>query len=287
MRNAFCSVPEMAMSCNICGQISLPGAMLCRACKAALKRARNLSVQELPPPSQNRGTRSPRRPAGASTPRVSGPPTAVKRTGRRAWRFAVPVALAVAALGVVGYAGKGGVTTEEPVAQHSVVEPLRADARPAAASRLPAAGEAALTPVDALVAPPFPSTPMESKPRTQSSPTTATLLPALPARPPIGASRANTQAALREDVPPLAVAIAAPETPAPLIELPSEPAPPVIRAAPPRDRWQAMREQLAACAREGGLGGFICDQRTRLATCDGYWGRVEQCALPPENPRGQ
>ena len=58
------------------------------------------------------------------------------------------------------------------------------------------------------------------------------------------------------------------------------PAPP-----PPPDRWQTMRDDLARCDREGGFGGFICDQRVRIASCEGYWGRVPQCPLPPENPR--
>ena len=41
---------------------------------------------------------------------------------------------------------------------------------------------------------------------------------------------------------------------------------------------------LAQCAREGGFGGFVCDQKVRLDSCEGYWGRVPQCPLPPENP---
>jgi hypothetical protein len=44
-------------------------------------------------------------------------------------------------------------------------------------------------------------------------------------------------------------------------------------------------EALGRCANEGGFSGFICDQRVRLASCEGYWGRVAQCPNPPENPR--
>ena len=34
------------MDCTICGKSALPGAMLCAPCKAALKRARYVTVQE-------------------------------------------------------------------------------------------------------------------------------------------------------------------------------------------------------------------------------------------------
>src|SRR4029434_5928146 len=39
------------MTCTICGTATPHGALLCRPCKAALKRARQLTVQELPPRS--------------------------------------------------------------------------------------------------------------------------------------------------------------------------------------------------------------------------------------------
>jgi hypothetical protein len=48
-----------------------------------------------------------------------------------------------------------------------------------------------------------------------------------------------------------------------------------------------MASALSQCAREGGFSGFICDQKVRLDSCEGYWGRVPQCPLPPENPGGQ
>lgn len=81
--------------------------------------------------------------------------------------------------------------------------------------------------------------------------------------------------------------------PEPVIEPPKDlvqEAPPPVKAValaspPPPDRsratrptrWQSMDEALAACS-----GGFfervLCRQRTRIAFCDGYWGRVPQCA---------
>ena len=36
------------MSCTICGKTTGPGALLCRPCKAALKRARQFTVLEIP-----------------------------------------------------------------------------------------------------------------------------------------------------------------------------------------------------------------------------------------------
>jgi hypothetical protein len=65
---------------------------------------------------------------------------------------------------------------------------------------------------------------------------------------------------------------------------PPSPAP-IPRAPPPPDRWQTMSDALARCASEGGFSGFICDQRVRIASCDGYWGRVAQCPVPPESSR--
>ena len=58
------------MDCTICGKPSLPGAMLCAPCKAALKRARYVTVQEdmrrssvIDVRRQPRHARSPSRPA--------------------------------------------------------------------------------------------------------------------------------------------------------------------------------------------------------------------------------
>ena len=51
--------------------------------------------------------------------------------------------------------------------------------------------------------------------------------------------------------------------------------PPPPRPVP--DQWQTMRDALASCDREGGLGGFICGQKVRVQYCDGYWGKVPQC----------
>jgi hypothetical protein len=94
----------------------------------------------------------------------------------------------------------------------------------------------------------------------------------------------------RAPEPPVAAAAQYPplDSFGPLAEAPKPPPPPVVvaRAAPPTpDRWQMMSDALSRCASEGDSSGFICDQRVRLASCDGYWGRVAQCPTMPENPR--
>lgn len=56
-------------------------------------------------------------------------------------------------------------------------------------------------------------------------------------------------------------------------------APPVPAAVPgPVDSWQPLRDALAACSRSSGLWErATCEQRARLAHCDGYWGNFLLC----------
>jgi hypothetical protein len=57
--------------------------------------------------------------------------------------------------------------------------------------------------------------------------------------------------------------------------------PPAPPAEPPRaqvDPWQPLRDALFACARLSGVWErATCEQRARLAHCDGYWGNVALC----------
>jgi hypothetical protein len=46
-----------------------------------------------------------------------------------------------------------------------------------------------------------------------------------------------------------------------------------------------MNDALARCEREGGLSAFVCEQRTRVDACDGYWGTAAQCPRPSDYPR--
>ena len=75
---------------------------------------------------------------------------------------------------------------------------------------------------------------------------------------------------------------AAAGSPGPLAE--AGEVPPAQSAPPAPDRWQLMSDALSRCAAESALSGFICVQRVRLESCEGYWGRVSQCPNRPENP---
>ena len=55
-------------------------------------------------------------------------------------------------------------------------------------------------------------------------------------------------------------------------------------AAALRSMADDERRCRLALRKRRGFSGFICDQRVRLASCDGYWGRVAQCPTTPENP---
>jgi hypothetical protein len=53
-----------------------------------------------------------------------------------------------------------------------------------------------------------------------------------------------------------------------------QPEPPRI----PTDPWQPLRDALNACGRVQGLWDrATCEQRARLASCDGHWGAVSLC----------
>src|SRR5258705_5854015 len=77
---------KVHMDCTICGKTTLPGAMLCVPCKAALKRARSITVQEsLRRPSVIDARRHARRarpadsiPPPQSPPRARVSPDAIK-----------------------------------------------------------------------------------------------------------------------------------------------------------------------------------------------------------------
>jgi len=54
--------------------------------------------------------------------------------------------------------------------------------------------------------------------------------------------------------------------------------PPQETPQPPVDPWHPLREALAGCTRIQGLWDrATCEQRARLASCDGHWGAVALC----------
>ncbi|MFO1396806.1 MAG: hypothetical protein U1F48_07055 [Burkholderiales bacterium] len=238
------------MTCSICGKGTGPGAMLCRPCKAALKRARQFTVQVLP------GT-----PIAVTRPGDAFPVmTLPQRTPRaepadeRRRRLAL-AALAVALFAAAAYVGGRGLATARAERQAPALTTL-APREPLPPPHFAATAPDVLPPASRTVATPAPAR------RAAANPAPLHDAAAVPAMSP--AAPATTLAQAQEPVRAATTA-----------------------AAPAPDRWQTVSDALARCAEEGGLSGFICDQRVRLDACDGYWGRVAQCPAPslPANPR--
>jgi hypothetical protein len=261
------------MDCTICGKPSLPGAMLCAPCKAALKRARYVTVQEDMRPSSvidvRRKPRHARSPGPAAAPRSA--PEAVppqKRAGfppptvspspdvRLGRRIFIGIFVVASAMGGASYFGQRelgahpGDTASVPEVPAS--EPVR---DPAGGVTEPRKEEAALppTPVAARVAVP------------QTQPAPAAAVPAKRVKP---SARAAVATAYEPFEGPNVVREPEKVAAAPAPALPPPPVP---------DRWQNMRDAQAQCDREGLLSGLICGQRVRMQYCDGYWGKVAQC----------
>jgi len=267
------------MNCTICGKPTLPGAMLCAPCKAALKRARYVTVQEdMRRPSVIDVRRQPRRarepaatPAPVPMPASSVPdqPTPVpppassdfnSALGRRIF---VGIFVVAAVLGSASYFG---------------LHELGAHAGDAATSPASPAAEPRQE-MPASVAAPQKEEPPPPSVATTVAPVAAGPDPQAPpaAKPPAKRSQLATRAtfATTNGDPPDAIYVAPePEKPAP--------APPPPPPAP--DRWQSMRESIALCDRENLINGIICGQKARIQYCDGYWGKVPQCPGPTPNP---
>jgi len=247
------------MSCQICGKATGPGALLCRPCKSALKRARQFTVLELPgaPVSVTM--------PGGFLAEAHHPAT--PRRGsvdfRARWNAARPVLLfgsILLAMSILAFLGQRMVNPGDPAAEQ--VMP-RATAPLAVVSPVPVEAVANPERSSDLAAVPLSRTKVvPAKSQVKSSPATAA--PAVRAETVVAeapsADRAQAAVEMPKVVPPAPV-------------------------SPPVDRWQLMSEARARCAREGGFSGFLCDQRVRLDSCEGYWGQVPQCPLPPENPR--
>lgn len=279
---------QLSAKCAICRHPAPPRAKLCRDCKSALKRARLESAvsQFMPLPmmlsaagdahaSVHRHRHRPHRstPVARKAPRS---PPSTRSAVLVAW-FAL-----VAAGSVTGF---------------FVIKDLNFVAPPVpAADVAPPPDTPANAPV--VIPPPAASTPVEQRDSSTSVPADVT-----PVGPTVVTTvdtplRAKTQSVGRVSQPPPVakspstadVSIAAfgpanePATAAPPIP---EPTPPRSREATPApDRWQAMSEALAKCAREGLLAGFLCSERARLHYCDGHWGQVPQCPTANRNEYG-
>lgn len=259
------------MDCTICGKASLPGAMLCAPCKAALRRARYVTVQEdMRRPSIIDVRRQPRRARRApteATPESSSPSRGSLNSilNSNSGRPLLIGILAFAALGTIAYFGhqESGARSQNATsaAQMPAPDVLQQIAVSAAKSQPPDA-EVAPSPVEAVGAAPAG---VDLAPQTQPA-----IKPGatVAAKRTMLASRA-TFATVNGDPPDAVNPPPEPERPQPA------PAPPP-RAAP--DRWQLMRDALAQCDKEGMINGLICGQRVRVQYCEGYWGKVDQCA---------
>jgi hypothetical protein len=270
------------MKCTICGKGTSHGALLCRPCKAALKRARQLTVQDMPQrPVRARGK-------GVRRDVLAEPSTGIDAL-RRPLRSDHAARLLLGTVAVAALVGAAYVAAREFVVRAAIPH------APAAVVAQPAVPE----PISTIVAAPV-------EPMSAPLPALATV-PELTSAPPVPpnarvGSPTREVAALAHPPaprithempvvgPPRAADAAYPplDSFGPLAQAPKPiPATPAAAppAPPPPDRWQAMSDALTRCASEGGLSGFICDQRVRLASCEGYWGRVAQCPNPPENPR--
>jgi len=252
------------MDCTICGKATLPGAMLCAPCKAALKRARYVTVQEdMRRPSivgarrkvhHPRASNAPARSVAVAPAPVSAraPVPAPASSGSISnavlfRRFLVGIVVFAVLLGSASYFGQ----RELAARSHSDASAMP-EAVPVAA---PAAAETpAVVPPAADVVPPT--------------------IPAAPAKPAtVTAKRTNaastaTFATANGDPPDAVFVPPEPEKPAPVPVPPPRPIP---------DRWQNMRGALAECDQQGMFDGLVCGQRVRIQYCEGYWGKVAQC----------
>jgi len=260
------------MDCTICGKPSVPGAMLCAPCKAALKRARYVTVQEdIRQPSVIDVRRQPRRaraPAPAASPAVRPVPTIVPERaapvpgpvssdinsalGRRIF---VGILVAAAVLGGASYFGLRELGAHAGDAATVPAAPTAESGQDTSASVAVPRNE-------------IPATP-SAAPASAAARSGDAVNPQAP-KPPVkraqGASRASFATANGD--PPDAINVA-PE--------PEKPAPPPPPPPPAPDRWQTMRDAQAQCDRQGVFEGLICGQRVKMQYCDGYWGKVPQC----------
>ena len=258
------------MKCTICGKSALPSLALCGPCKAALKRARYVTVQEDRRPSVRAARRTtPRKQSPA--PRVGpvAPPAEVTKSRARdgaTGRRALSVVLVVAVLGGVAWFGQQELRAVPPSSE-SVLPSTHMESTRIAAPIPVAAPLPAVTPP---VATPPVATNANANAPTAAADGDQVVAPAIKA----GTKGGSAKRAVALFVPP------ATTPPAELPEVPAaapEPPAPVATPRPPPDRWQTMRDALVQCDREGMLGGLVCGQRVRMQYCEGYWGQVAQC----------
>ncbi len=270
------------MKCQICGTRTLPGATLCGPCKAALKRARQETVQDLKPLRKSaRRTAKQRVDPAEETSELATLASHSSAAPLHAARSRVPLALAIAVVAIAAaHFGFTGPDAQAPVgAQTSAPAPAPSTQAPPPVSAplaVESAGGGAVQPVAAAEpnsrppAKPVVETPKNATPRTSAS-------VAKPVR----------------DVP-TTVSPSAPDTLTSFGPDPNRAAPPPAPAAPvpppasppPPDRKQLLEEALARCT-----GNFLargaCEEGVRMQRCEGLWGQTPQCPSREPIERGQ
>ena len=97
-----------------------------------------------------------------------------------------------------------------------------------------------------------------------------------PAAPPVVEPPPRASARVTVAEPPPAVIRETPASEAPVVPVVVARVEEPARA--PVDPWQPLRDALTACSRVQGLWDrATCEQRARLASCDGHWGLVVLC----------
>jgi hypothetical protein len=267
--------------CAICQGPVKPGVRLCAQCKAALKRARQVTVsQDYPLPRRTSAHLGERRTRAEARPQPDEPlaqPTVelVRKPSR--WQFAGAVIVAAVAVSAGGYlalhiarAGEDSVDgwtgkIPWPAALSSTEAPLPPPRREPGPDSIPNAVSPAALPAATVVdsARPEPGRTPSAK---AAKPAPKREIQTTPAVPVVARFAAATE----------------PPDPAPAV-IPQV----VVPQAPPPDRWQLLAEGIASCARENFIAGAICEQRVRLQYCDGYWGQVPQCPSGITNDHGR
>jgi len=246
------------MKCPICGKQTLPGAKLCSPCRAALKRAKDDSVWELPP-SQRPGEPSP---AVRSAEWVLGAP---RLAGWRTWAVASGV-VGVVAVAAITFARNGDST---PAPSVSISAPA---ARSTLSEPPPVTLERAI--------------PASTQPPVEPAPAHTAVAEPAAAQPPRGGEHAPARPKVTKPATDVVVPAVAPPAE------PALPAPVVATAPPPEplrpvDPWQRMNDALARCRGQDLFGRLGCEYRVRASYCEGHWGETSQCPAITTNDHGQ
>jgi hypothetical protein len=286
------------MSCAICGKPTLIGARLCSPCRAALKRAKDDTVFELPPALAEAAAR---RHASAAAAAEEATPAAPARRSRRVRTLALGVVCAAAfgatALHLAAQGDERGMALQVadavPQAWRMMgnaptgIDPTNGQSSAPAA--LPVTAVPAATALPVLAAGPDVSGPAHADAGGASS--------TLPDRPPslhkrlydtlvraprepLHAPRPVTPPAEGDLVTTLPTPAAAP--PAPVNVAVAAPAP-AVRADP----WQGLDHALALCAGETLFARLACEHRARARFCEGRWGDPTHCPSAVNVDHGQ